>query len=817
MGALIKPAVLQLALAASRWLLAACLLCGASGAARAAISVTAVTVNGAATTTVAPGANITINVTVVLTNGSKWRATSFTTTPTSSLSWCYFSPNINGNGTYTRSFTVPAPTAVGTFSLNTRAYTGSQCSGTISPTRTLNNAIVTGTPAAALNHVRIIHDGSALTCGVEAVALRACANAACSTLFTGSVTVNLGAGAGTWAVNPVTFSGGNGSVNLTNASAGTVTLAGTVTAPAAGSSTAVCYRGSTAGDCAMVFTNASCGFDAVEQTKGPNTPIFTKRIGGALTLDVLALNNGVLNTSSSANVGATLVAGTTSGCTTTALSPTVNFSFTGANAGRRSVTFSPSAAARNVRVRMVAGSVVACSSDNFAIRPSSLVLTAGGVGADAAGASVSASPALKASTTNFSLTAAGGTGYDGVPVINPDMVQSSSATAGVVAGVFSAGAAGSAQGTVFTYSEVGYFRLGQYGIYDTAFADVDENKGPPECFGDAALGTAGVPADPNVVAADGRLGCYFGNTAATSYFGRFIPDNFAVSDATISNRSAIAACSASTFSYLGEAFKPVFTLTAKNGDGDTTTNYDGAFARLDLATQLGLGAIDAPASGARTPFAVCGATPAHPCYTPGALVGAFADGEASDVEVPLTLFRGPTPVAPLTAFQVGIAPIDSDGVRIGSYDIDTVNVVAGAPNHALAGTTIARYGRMGIDNAYGSELLNLTLNLKAQYWNGLGYSTNTLDSCTPLAFSPFAAGDYKGGITAVNMPFAKLVAGPALVGGAGKLVLTKPGPPAPAAKGSVDVRSSLPYLPGSARATFGVYRAGPVIYVRETY
>ncbi|UUZ49144.1 hypothetical protein LP420_01385 [Massilia sp. B-10] len=53
-----------------------------------------------------------------------------------------------------------------------------------------------------------------------------------------------------------------------------------------------------------------------------------------------------------------------------------------------------------------------------------------------------------------------------------------------------------------------------------------------------------------MAAADGKLGCYFGNTAATNYFGRFIPDHFAVSAASIVNRSALAACVAPGFQLL---------------------------------------------------------------------------------------------------------------------------------------------------------------------------------------------------------------------------------------------------------------------------
>jgi MSHA biogenesis protein MshQ len=44
-----------------------------------------------------------------------------------------------------------------------------------------------------------------------------------------------------------------------------------------------------------------------------------------------------------------------------------------------------------------------------------------------------------------------------------------------------------------------------------------------------------------------------------------------------------------------------------------------------------------------------------------------------------------------------------------------------------------RFGRLRLSNATGSELLALPVLLSAQYWNGQGFVTNTLDSCTSLA------------------------------------------------------------------------------------
>jgi len=786
--------------------------------AMASITVTKILVNGGTSVNVAPGETMTVSVTVVLTGGSYWRSTSFITSPTSDLSWCYFSPNVRSNGTFTYTFQVDAPTSQGVFSLKVAGWNATRCSGGAGPYTTLTNAINTGPAVASLNHVRLIHDGSALTCAKETISLKACANAACTSLYTGSVTASLG-NVGTWSANPVTFTTGNASVTLANTSAGTVSLSGSVTSPAATTTPLQCYKGSTAGDCAMVFSNGSCGLDAVEVGKANNTPIYTKRIGGGtLTLDVLAMNSGVINTSATSTVSATLVTASGTGCSTTPVSDTVAFTYTGANAGRRSVTFTPTTAARDVRVRMVSGSLVQCSSDNFAIRPSTLTVTASGVGADTSGASATATPVLKAGTTTFTFSPSTSAGYNGTLYVNGEMADTLQSNAGSVDGVGVVPPALPTVANQLTYSEAGYFRLLPYGIYDNGeFASVDANKGPAECFTDSDLGTDVAPSDPNVVDANGKLGCYFGNTAATTYFGRFIPDHFALSNGSIVHRSAIAACSAATFSYMGEQMRPTFTLTAQNGNGDTTLNYAGTFARLNPATQLGLGVINDPAAPAvRTPFPACTATPAHPCHTPGTVAGTFVAGEAVDMAAPLTVYRGAAAVGPYDALKVGIAPVDADGVKLDTYTIDTVNVTAGTANHGLVDTGIARYGRLYLANGYGSELLSLPLKASAQFWNGTGYVLNSLDSCTPMLASDFTMDSYSGGISAANMTMAKVSSGGPLVAGVGKMVLAKPSP-APTAKGSAVLRSAYPYLPGAGRATFGVYKSGPVIHVRETY
>ncbi|MES3021158.1 MAG: DUF6701 domain-containing protein [Pseudomonadota bacterium] len=687
---------------------------------------------------------------------------------------------------------------------------------------------------ATLNHVRIVHDGNALTCLPETVTYKACANAACTSLFLGTVTIApTGATNTTWSPTTVNLASGQASATVLRTVLGNFTLGGTVS-PAG--TPVICQNGATTGDCTLVFANTSCNFDAVEAGKGANTPINTKLSGNAFTLNLLALSSGAIVTGSTLSGTATLMdaaaATTAEPCGTVAVSNGVAFAFGGsAAAGRHSITFTPFLqAVRKARVKIVSGSTTACSSDFFALRPPNFSVSSSNANGDAAGLNAAAATIFKAGSGLFNLTASSVsgtsavTGYNGVPLINQDRLQSSALYTGAIEGSFTAGSAvgtvWAARGAAFKYSEVGYVRLAPWGVYDDgSFADIDRLKTPAECFSDSNLGSLVDPSNPNTADASNRFGCYFGNNAASPYFGRFIPDHFTMSDNAIVNRSTDTGCAASTFTYMGEEFAPTFTLTAKNATEFTTRNYENTFAKLNVATGMNLRAID-DASPTRVPFATCGASP---CVVAGTASGTFGAGVATDIKLPLTALRPVAAVAPYASFKVGVAPLDSDAVALkaADLDLDPVNVSASATNtHRAVGATILRYGRLQIDNTYGSEQLNMTVKMTAQYWAGSGYQTNALDDCSPLSSAYFTmSNDASGpnGVNATNMKMAgNFNDGAVLAGGTGKVVLNKP-LPRPTVKGSVTLNGIRTYLPGKGRATFGVYKAGPVIYVRETF
>src|SRR6185369_6795017 len=83
------------------------------------------------------------------------------------------------------------------------------------------------------------------------------------------------------------------------------------------------------------------------------------------------------------------------------------------------------------------------------------------------------------------------------------------------------------------------------------------------------------------------------------------------------------------------------------------------------------------------------------------------------------------------------------GHRI-NLDATTGDVLASNPDGAtverrLLFATAVRYGRLRLQNAFGSERLPLSVDATAQYWNGTAWLTNTQDSLSALKTSASAA------------------------------------------------------------------------------
>lgn len=371
----------------------------------------------------------------------------------------------------------------------------------------------------------------------------------------------------------------------------------------------------------------------------------------------------------------------------------------------------------------------------------------------------------------------------------------------VVGGTFGAFANGVATGTAFTWNEVGIITL-----------------------------------TPSVADAD-YLGAGDVAGTTTGNVGRFYAAQFALSGGVIANRTglggvcAVAGCD--TFTYMGEQMSAMFTLTAQAIDGTTTLqnyNYSATaannFAKLDptaIGNPLALAAVD---TGTPRTVATLDTT------TYGVASGSFAGGIAS-VTAPFAVARGASPSGPFDALEFGVAPVDGDGAALATLDL-AVNA-GGAPNtHGKVGsTTKARYGRMKLSNAHGSELLNLSIPMEAQYWQGQYWAQNSLDDATTIIQDNIRLATISGPAVTIsgvikdaagkwrivlNKPLVRASSNVCLdldVGATGDMTCVATATPL-----------SMPYLQTGAafdkdptsRATFGVYKGNhQFIYLREMY
>ena len=222
---------------------------------------------------------------------------------------------------------------------------------------------------------------------------------------------------------------------------------------------------------------------------------------------------------------------------------------------------------------------------------------------------------------------------------------------------------------------------------------------------------------------DTRLSNYLGSVqdvlANVCNVGRFYPNNFVINNITLTNRSDIIACP-DPFTYMAENFSISYDLqaTSVNPPGSITQNYINSFAKLDPAVlaDINYGATD---SGTNLSARLSAAS-----------AGVFTAGVAP-VTASLSLSRNATPDGVYNNFQIGIVPADSDGVTLLLAALD-LSLDGGPNTHNLLGQTDIRYGRLNLQNNFGSELLTLTMPLSAEYYlNATAeFITNIDDSCT---------------------------------------------------------------------------------------
>ena len=744
-----------------------------------------------------------------------------------------------------------------------RAYNYEADAATISNFMTLNTG-------GCLDHYAITDGGTGLTCQLSQVTVLPQTASNSQYVDNSLVHLTTSDGTGTWSLL-----NGHGTLNSTGSNSGTATylfnsesqvILG-LTHPAAGTITAHVTDGIYSDTSSIPLVISACAvgkFNACEVTATRCTPtvgatayanLYTKLANTAFALDMVAVQvSGALDLTFSKAVNVNLLVNNsaptisaTSNCPTTQLAtiPLNGGAAVTLTSGRPPVgglsvsstafsSVSPNYSAyRDVRVQFVCTAANCppsggtwCATDAFTVRPQSFTVSST-ANADSTGTSATAAPVVKTGTA-FPLTVNSTTvGYDGSPNITLTKAEWLSAPAagraapgvGNLLGSFTTGATlatGNGAAGNFTYDDVGYFRLQAGAIYDSNYASISGDLGN----GDCVSGT-GTSSDYSNTLTGGKYGCEIANTLATNYFGRFIPDH--LDTAVVATATTPMPCPTgvtcpvlySGFVYSGEPFSLTVsarnTTTCSGGTPDvcTTQNYTGSFAKAETLTAwdaVGSTLTQNPGGGAvsnnsilATVFAAGIATTATPSY-------AFTTVPT----VPTNIYLRATETA-------------GDGVTSLRSTSPTTTSIEG-------GVAVAS-GQIKISNAYGSELLPLTLTATAQFYSSSGWATSSTDSLTPFSTSSIISNVVSGlsGSTIAGTVVTDTCANTVFCKGVKNFTLTNsakiPGitdicinSPGYLLHGAVLCAPSTAGVTNSGRATFGVYKGNnSIIYMRENY
>ncbi|MBK9441948.1 MAG: hypothetical protein IPN53_11800, partial [Comamonadaceae bacterium] len=391
-------------------------------------------------------------------------------------------------------------------------------------------------------------------------------------------------------------------------------------------------------------------------------------------------------------------------------------------------------------------------------------------------------------------------------------------------------ATGQANASLF-YLDYGGFRILANGLRDTAFVDATIDVPGKDCVAGSSGNT---DSDPD--AARELFGCVLANQNASPLVGRFYPNVF-----LLNSSSMVPACSNVT--YEGQAFGINATVSAMSSGtvvaavvmprytaGVVVLGAENNNSGVNLSTRLALNQAPAPS---------------------------WTNGVYAITAPAATFGRAAAPDGAFDLLDIGISVTDAtDGVTLGTprnmRPADATACTSSTCTHQkLNGAPIKmRFGRVRLQNAFGSEKLALSVPVQAQYWNGSYFVSNSLDSCTALSVP--AAQTLASGVSPAGTAGLYFYPVDTAANGKNKLTSTDTVPtlaspltagqstlqfPAPQKPGWLDLILDVPdylkynwgncsgqgtdALPNDfpcARATFGIFGTNsPILYRRENY
>jgi hypothetical protein len=255
--------------------------------------------------------------------------------------------------------------------------------------------------------------------------------------------------------------------------------------------------------------------------------------------------------------------------------------------------------------------------------------------------------------------------------------------------------------------------------------------------------------------------------SSSASIGRFIPAQFLVSEASINE-----ACTG--FSYMAQPFTALFTLQAVNSSGDITRNYAGDFVRPLITGYPSFGAVnDSPLTELTARMDNSAGTTFDWPPVGNVLAGeGLATATLQFVRESLNAVDGPYSV------NLGVQVIDEDGVDI-IDDLDLDTDTNSIDDYATIGQTMQRYGRLRLENAFGSELLPLPVPVSAEFFDGSRFIASSDDNCSVIDPAGVTLSDFSTAsdepIVASDTSIAVPVSPVAVINGAAMLEFSAPG------------------------------------------
>ncbi|GAB4116777.1 MAG: hypothetical protein Fur0026_04310 [Sideroxydans sp.] len=697
-------------------------------------------------------------------------------------------------------------------------------SDTVPPSSTLYAYASNAAPVivGGLDHLRILHNGTGLTCMPETLTVQACSDAACSQIYTGAVSANLnGAGA-------MSFSGGSTTASLAITTAGGFALGASSISPVPQSATPVrCFNGATEtctlnfADAGFILSSAADGAEAVvpDQVAGVPSSSYvlravkqnttTKACEGALS-GAQTINFGYECNDPTACAAGNLLSVNGAPVAANDNNPLFGYSYTGVNLtfdanGNTTTPISFSYEdVGQITLRMqkaINGKSVVGNSNAFIVKPHHLTVDV--CAAATAGDCPSGTAAAPTDGTGAALAIAGTDANAQSGVAFKATVRAQSANGNVTPSFGTAGAATrDSEQVALTHACVAPQVAGVCpstgGLNGTVSFPRSAFTSGVKTVADLSYSEVGVITltanNPSF------MGVSSGASGTSAYAGRFTPAYFDTEATGQMTCPSGLTCPAGGMVYSGQVFSGV-TVTAMNAAGVPTSNYTGAFARA-----VGLSAVN----GITGTGGVAGGTLGGTISVSGSAFGAgsatLTGTLAGNTGAPLFTFTT-TPTAPTDVYLHASESSGTDAVQSG--------VASGSTQGGLKVVS----GRVKVDNAYGSEKLQLTVPVSIQYWDGAQWVLSSTDGVsqfdTRLASSGgnLVASIVNGltsGVSAVG-PGLKTVTGGQLQG----FRLNRPNTP-----GVVDLSFNAPTYLGSqtGRVTFGVYKnRNEMIYQREAY